>query len=140
MWHNCQLLSVVLLYHNNHLKHNSRIKFPFNEDGTSMSYLVIFPDLGHLATDGDTLDQAMKMAIDCLAGYLYAAKKDGEKVPAPSGNYIISKPSEYIGFILPIVHLFVSFVSSLDFTYWFTRHYKTSSVPLIYLSSDSPSS
>ncbi len=47
-------------------------------------YSVIFPDLNHLATCGDTLDEAAAMAIDCLAGYLYALEQDGETAPAPS--------------------------------------------------------
>lgn len=37
-------------------------------------YSVIFPDLNHLTTYGDTLENAVEMAVDCLAGYLYTAK------------------------------------------------------------------
>ncbi len=47
-------------------------------------YSIIFPDLNHLATCGETLDEALAMAIDCLAGYLYWLKKDGEIAPEPS--------------------------------------------------------
>jgi len=47
-------------------------------------YSVIFPDLNDLATDGDTLSEAMMMAIDCLAGYLFTAKYDHEAVANPS--------------------------------------------------------
>ena len=47
-------------------------------------YSVIFPDLNHLATCGDTLEDAFGAAVDCLAGYLFEAKKDGDAVPAPS--------------------------------------------------------
>lgn len=47
-------------------------------------YSVIFPDLGDLATCGDTLEEALVMAVDCLAGYLYWLQKDGEEVPAAS--------------------------------------------------------
>ncbi len=47
-------------------------------------YSVIFPDLDNLATCGETLNEAMEMAIDCLAGYLYSAKLDNESVPAAS--------------------------------------------------------
>ena len=38
-------------------------------------YSVIFPDLNHLATCGDTLEDAFAAAVDCLAGYLFEAKK-----------------------------------------------------------------
>ena len=47
-------------------------------------YSVIFPDLNWLATCGATLEEAMAMAVDCLAGYLYVCKKDGDLIPEPS--------------------------------------------------------
>lgn len=47
-------------------------------------YSVIFPDLNYLATQGDTLEKAMEMAVDCLAGYLYASRRDGDAIPKPS--------------------------------------------------------
>lgn len=47
-------------------------------------YSVIFPDLDGLATCGKTLDEALIMAVDCLAGYLYWLQKDGETAPAAS--------------------------------------------------------
>ncbi len=47
-------------------------------------YSVIFPDLGHLATCGETLEEALEMAVDCLAGYLYWIKKDGSPIPLAS--------------------------------------------------------
>jgi predicted RNase H-like HicB family nuclease len=58
-------------------------------------YSVIFPDLNHLATCGDDLDEAMRMAVDCLAGYLYSAKLDKEEVPAPSDMSSIDVNAEY---------------------------------------------
>ena len=59
------------------------------------NYSVIFPDLNHLATCGDTLQQAMEMAVDCLAGYLYTAKHEIESIPAPSQLKDIDIDSEY---------------------------------------------
>lgn len=53
----------------------------FKEDN---GYSVIFPDLNYLATQGDTLEDAVSMAVDCLAGYLYTAKMDNEKFPKAS--------------------------------------------------------
>ena len=58
-------------------------------------YSVIFPDLGHLSTCGDTLENAIEMAVDCLAGYLYTAKQEGETVPAPSDMSSIDVNEEY---------------------------------------------
>lgn len=50
------------------------------EDG----YSVVFPDLNHLATCGEDLSEAMEMAVDCLAGYLFSANRKGESVPSPT--------------------------------------------------------
>ena len=47
-------------------------------------YSVVFPDLNWLATNGRTEAEAMNMAVDCLAGYLYFLKNEGETAPAPS--------------------------------------------------------
>ena len=47
-------------------------------------YSVVFPDLNYLSTYGDTLQEAMCAAVDCLAGFLYTCKEDGDKIPAPS--------------------------------------------------------
>ena len=47
-------------------------------------YSVIFPDLNHLATCGDTIQEAMEMAVDCLAGYLFTEKLDGNELPMPT--------------------------------------------------------
>ena len=47
-------------------------------------YSVIFPDFNYLSTCGENLNDAMEMAIDCLAGYLYTAKLGDDKLPKPS--------------------------------------------------------
>lgn len=47
-------------------------------------YSVVFPDLNYLSTCGSTLDEALSMAVDCLAGYLYMQRKDGEEIPDAS--------------------------------------------------------
>ena len=39
-------------------------------------YSVIFPDFNYLSTCADSLQDAMEMAIDCLAGALFSAKLD----------------------------------------------------------------
>ena len=54
--------------------------FFHEEDG----YSVVFPDLNWLATQGDTFEEAMEMAIDCLAGSLHTCQIDGDTVPTPS--------------------------------------------------------
>lgn len=47
-------------------------------------YSVIFPDLNYLATQGDSFEDAMQMAVECLASYLYTAQRDGDAIPTPS--------------------------------------------------------
>ena len=47
-------------------------------------YSVVFPDLNWLATNGSSETDAMNMAVDCLAGYLYALRRDGDQVPPAS--------------------------------------------------------
>lgn len=58
-------------------------------------YTVIFPDLNHLATCGSNLQEAMSMAVDCLAGYLYEAKLSNEEVAPPSALNEIDINTEY---------------------------------------------
>lgn len=48
------------------------------------SFSVVFPDLNHLSTDGENFNDAMTMAIDCLAGYVYSEKRDGNELPPPT--------------------------------------------------------
>lgn len=47
-------------------------------------YSVVFPDLNHLATCGDTIQEAMEMAVDCLAGYIHSEQLDGHTLPQPT--------------------------------------------------------
>lgn len=53
----------------------------FHEDS---GYSVVFPDLNWLSTCGDTFEEAMEMAVECLAGYLHTCQIDGEQIPKPS--------------------------------------------------------
>ena len=52
-------------------------------------YSVLFADLP-CATCGDTLDEAIMMGMDCLAGYIFTCREDGDPVPAPSGLSVVS--------------------------------------------------
>lgn len=44
-------------------------------------YVVTCPALPGLVTEGDTLEEARSMARDCIQGYLYSLKKNGESIP-----------------------------------------------------------
>lgn len=45
---------------------------------------VIFPDLGNLATFGDNVADAMRMAADACGLHLFTALRDNEPIPAAS--------------------------------------------------------
>ena len=47
-------------------------------------YSVIFPDLNHLATYGVDLDDSIRMAMDCLAGYLHSLILNNGEIPVAS--------------------------------------------------------
>lgn len=90
---------------------------------------VIFPDLNGTATCGETLEEAMAMAVDCLAGYLYSLRRDGSPLPAPSPletvdpAVILSDLSD--GEPLPVTQAFVNLVS-VDVAEYAKAHFEKS--------------
>lgn len=66
------------------------------------TYSVIFPDLNDLATQGNTLEEAFKMAQDVVSLYIFTAIRDGEKLPTPSDLKDITKDTKdcFINLIL----------------------------------------
>ena len=92
-------------------------------------YTVIFPDLNHLATCGSNLQEAMSMAVDCLAGYLYEAKLSNEEVAPPSALNEIDINAEYNDY----AEAFVNIVS-VDVEFYAKEHFtkavkKTLTIP-----------
>ena len=63
---------------------------------TNDGYSVYFPDLD-VATCADSADEAMMMAVDCLAGCLYNLSEDGKEWPEPSDMNDIN-PAKYEDF------------------------------------------
>ncbi|EHQ90666.1 type II toxin-antitoxin system HicB family antitoxin [Desulfosporosinus youngiae] len=61
-----------------------------NEDG----YTVVFPDLPGCVTEGDTLPEAMDMAIDAASGWLLGEVEENKQLPKATNikNVI---PNEY---------------------------------------------
>ena len=51
---------------------------PDQEDG---GYVVTFPALPDLATQGETIEEARWMAEDCLRGYLEVLRASGRALP-----------------------------------------------------------
>lgn len=98
-------------------------------------YSVIFPDLNYLATQGDSFEDAMGMAVECLASYLYIAQRDGEDVPAPSSLVNIDPVAvaKELDPDLPVGEAIVNLVS-VDVAEYAKKHFeksvkKTLSIP-----------
>jgi antitoxin HicB len=53
---------------------------PDEEEG---GYVVTFPAIPDLATQGQTIQEAGLMAEDCLRGYLEVLRETGRPLPAP---------------------------------------------------------
>lgn len=95
--------------------------FSKEENGFS----VIFPDLNNLATCGETLEEAMDMAIECLAGYLYDCKIDGDEVP-PASKLSEINPEELAKSLdIELGEYFVNIVS-VDFMAYAKEHFEKS--------------
>ncbi|GIO86697.1 HicB family protein [Paenibacillus faecis] len=54
--------------------------FDYADDGIS----VEFPDLPGALTSGDSDEEALHMAKDCLALHLYGMEQDGDSIPDPT--------------------------------------------------------
>ena len=94
----------------------------FKEDN---GYSVVFPDLNWLATCGKTESEAVSMAVDCLAGYLYTLKKDNEQAPEPSRVKDISLKKIAKELDANIEDAFISMVS-VDVSEYAKSHFEKS--------------
>jgi len=54
-------------------------------------YIVTFPAIPGLATQGETVDEARAMAADCLRAYLESLRKDGEPLPYEAAEGLITE-------------------------------------------------
>ena len=88
-------------------------------------YSVVFPDLNWLATDGRTETEAMNMAVDCLAGYLYFLKRNGDQAPAASAMHDISLNAVAAELNADVDGAFVNMVS-VDVDEYARAHFKKS--------------
>ncbi|MFY9134709.1 MAG: type II toxin-antitoxin system HicB family antitoxin [Bacillota bacterium] len=65
--------------------------FDPNECG---GYTITFPDLPGCVTEGDTLDDAIRMASEALALHLYGMERDGDEISSPSKPTSVHLPSD----------------------------------------------
>ncbi len=54
-------------------------------------YVVYVPTLPGLVTEGETLEEARRMATDAIEGYLVVLKEDGQDIPVEADNTFVSK-------------------------------------------------
>lgn len=92
-------------------------------------YSVIFPDLNHLGTCGDTFEEACNMAVDCLAGYLFDLKVNGEEYPKPSEIGNINPDEEYDEYQEVFVNMVTVDVEEYAKTHFEKSVKKTLSIP-----------
>ena len=88
-------------------------------------YSVVFPDLNWLATNGITETDAMNMAVDCLAGYLYALKRDGDQIPPATAMGDVSLESIARELDADVKDAFVNMVS-VDVAEYAREHFEKS--------------
>ena len=88
-------------------------------------YSVVFPDLNYLSTCGSTLEEALTMAVDCLAGYLYWLEKDGDTAPSPSTLDEVNSAEVIRELELPLSEVFVNVVT-VDLAEYAKKHFEKS--------------
>mgnify|MGYP002445951452 CR=1 FL=1 len=63
-------------------------------------YSINFPDLENCFTCGDSLEDGLEMAEDCLALVLYGYEKEGKTIPAPSNPSDFSlNDGEFVNYV-----------------------------------------
>lgn len=71
--------------------------FSDNESG----YVVVVPDLPGCTTGGDSLAEAMDMAIDAASGWILGELEEGMPVPPPSKiqDIVPEEPGSFVNYI-----------------------------------------
>ncbi len=60
-------------------------------------YCITFPDLPGCITEGDTLEEAYKMAKEAATLHLWGLEDDGDQIPEPTAPHKIDLPKD--GFV-----------------------------------------
>lgn len=90
-------------------------------------YSIVFPDLNWLSTCGDTLEESMEKAVECLAGYLHTCQIDGEHIPEPSklSDIDLQAIARELDLDAPTCESFVNMVS-VDVASYAKEHFEKS--------------
>lgn len=67
----------------------------FGRDDEIPAYGVMFPDLPGCVTQGDDLEDAMRMAREVLALHLFGMYRDGDPIPEPSTPESVTIPEDW---------------------------------------------
>jgi predicted RNase H-like HicB family nuclease len=70
------------------------------EAGESKAYVVSFPDLPGCYTQGDTLEEALRMAREALELHLYSMEEEGDRIPEPTPPEKVKIPEG--AFVAPV--------------------------------------
>ncbi len=62
------------------------------EPGEKKGYCITFPDLPGCITEGDSLEEALRMAKEALELHLYSLEEDGDIIPSPTPPEGIAVP------------------------------------------------
>ncbi|WP_028592952.1 type II toxin-antitoxin system HicB family antitoxin [Paenibacillus massiliensis] len=62
------------------------------EKGEVKGYTVTFPDLPGAITEGDDMEEALRMARECLELHLYGMEEDQDEIPNPTDPTAVLPP------------------------------------------------
>lgn len=68
----------------------------------SDGYCVTFPDLPGCVTQGDSLADAIEMAIDAASGWVLDELEDGKTAPSPSqvSDIAVENPDDFVNIVV----------------------------------------
>ena len=64
------------------------------EKGEAKGYVVSFPDLPGCITEGDNVEEAIRMAKEALELHLYNMEEDGDSIPVPTSPEKVQLPED----------------------------------------------
>ncbi|WP_025678625.1 type II toxin-antitoxin system HicB family antitoxin [Paenibacillus massiliensis] len=64
------------------------------EKGENKGYTVTFPDLPGAITEGDDMEEALRMARECLELHLFGMEEDQDKIPNPTDPTAVLAPKD----------------------------------------------
>jgi len=67
-----------------HLKYPFEIRYLSEEEGGG--YLISFPDLPGCISDGETIDEAIKIGIDAMNSWIETSREFHDPVPEPGSS------------------------------------------------------